>query len=482
MHFSAVMYVMGWLTATFGMFMLLPAMCSAYYHGTSVTVFALCALASMAGGVVLVLMYRQRDLQLSRKDGILITCLAWVGLSVLGAVPLYFTVAPHFMNALFEAVSGLTTTGGTVLSGLDTMDKGILLWRSLLQFLGGMGLVVLAVAILPFLGIGGMGMYQSEAAGMSKDKLQPRVKETARILWLVYILMNVLCIAALVWAGMGWFDAVNHGLTTLSTGGFSTKDASTMGYPLGAIHYVMMFFMFMGALNFVLHYQFLVTGRLSVYWRNSELMAFFILMLGSSLLIALVLFGYGVVPNAWLALHHAAFNVISLGSSAGFSSADFALWPPAAGLILTFVVFIGGCAGSTCGGLKTSRALVVVKQGLREVHRLLHPKGVRYVKLDGVTISPEVVQSAWAFVGMYVFIFGVLTLAMTLCGYDLTTAYSSIVVNLGNAGPGLGQAGPYVGYGHMNDAAKLTLIAAMLLGRLEIFTLIIIFIPAFWRK
>jgi trk system potassium uptake protein TrkH len=482
MHMSAILFVLGWLFAAFGGFMALPALVSWFYRDPGMMAFGLSAVAAMFGGVLLILMNRHSNFYLNHKDGVLLTFLAWLCLSLIGAVPLYLTDAGiGLVDAVFESTSGLTTTGATVLSGLDTMDHGVLLWRAMLQWLGGMGIVVLAVAVLPFLGIGGLQLYRSEMPGVTKDKLQPRLHETARLLWVVYALLTVGCTLAYLWAGMSAFDALCHAFTTVSTAGFSTHDLSLGWFDSPAVETVAMVFMLLGAVNFTLHFRFIIQRRLRVYTSEVELRLFLLLLVVAVGLIAFKLQVGGAMEGG-TALRQALFNTVSIVTTTGYSTSDFSTWPSAAMLILMILMFVGGCSGSTAGGMKMLRIILVIKQGAREMDRLLHPHGVRHVKMNGITVPTHIIQAVWAFAGLYIASFAVISLLMAAYGLDLVTAFAAAAATLTNVGPGLGNVGPYAGYGHLPEGAKLILCLSMLLGRLELFTVLVLLVPAFWRR
>ncbi len=464
--------------------MTVPALVSWFYNDPDMQSFGITALICMFIGILLVLVNRTDDISLTHKDGVLLTSIVWVTLSLVGSVPLYYSgVAGSWTNAIFESVSGLTTTGATVFSGLDNMGHGVLLWRAMLQWLGGMGILVLAVAVLPFLGIGGLQLYRSEMPGVTKDKLKPRLHATARFLWFVYLTLSVMCALAYWFAGMTPFDAITHAFTTLSTGGFANYDASFGYFNSRNIEVVSIFFMLMGAINFSQHFAFLTGKGPRVYLRSPELQLLLVIIVGATAIITMsrIMNGegdYSFFMYAWEAL----FHIVSIVSSTGFVTVDFSLWPYLSTMFLMVLMFVGGCSGSTAGGMKVLRIIMVIKQGQKEILRLLHPNAVLHVKLGETIVADKIIQSVWAFVGIYVIVFIIVSIVMSAYGLGMEEAFSAAAANLNNTGPGLGSVGPLDGYAHLPDGAKLTLCAAMLLGRLELFTILILLVPSFWRK
>ena len=481
---SPMLYILGWLTTAFGATMAIPAAYAWFINAPSVTAFTESALLTVFVGATLVLMNRQQQLKLRYREGFVVTALVWVVLSALAAVPLYLAGASNgsVVDALFEATSGLTTTGATVFSNLDAMERPVLLWRALIQWLGGMGIIVLAVAILPFLGIGGMQLYKSELPGVSKDKLQPRLKETARALWAVYLFFTVACLFAYVAAGMPWFDALCHAFTTISTAGFSTHDNSLGFYNSSTIEIVAIVFMLAGAINFTLHYQAL-DGRSWRPYRNQEELKLFALVIALvTLLGTIVLMTYGTYNNWLEAARRMLFNTVSISTTTGYGTADYALWPVFIPLVFFILMFVGGCSGSTGGGMKMLRVLVILRHGTRELDRLLHPHRISHVKIGRQPVNPAILQAVWGFAGLYLVSFMAIALLLSLYNIDLVTAFSTAAATLTNVGPALGSAGPSDTYAHFPDGAKLIYCFAMLLGRLEMLTLLILFMPSFWRR
>ena len=482
MNFSAIGYILGWLLAFFGLAMLFPAVVSFLAYGEDAGAFFESGASSVFFGVCLVLMNKGGNRHLSHKDAFLLTFCVWSSLSIIGALPIFFSgMAPTYVDALFEAVSGLTTTGASVLSGLDYGHHGVLLWRAMMQWLGGMGLIVLATAIIPFLGVGGMQLYKAEMPGVVKDKLQPRLKETAKILWGVYLVLTFVCAVAYYFAGMNPFDALCHAFTTLATGGFSTHDQSFGYFNSPLIEYIAIFFMIVGALNFSLHYLFLAGHGWKVYFKNPEVKGFFLFMFIGIMMMVVSLMLIKAMTFAE-AFRQTTFNMTSVITTTGFSSVDYSAWPVLILITVMVLMFIGGCSGSTAGGMKVLRVLLIMKQGGRELQRLIHPNGVVHVKMGDQVVRSEVIQAVWSFAGLYISCFVGITIVLTLFNLDIVTAYSAAGATLTGLGPGLGDVGPSSNYADIPQGAKLVLCFSMLLGRLELFTLLVIMTPSFWKK
>ncbi len=483
MHYRMIFYVLGVFACGFGALMSVPAFVALFFQeGQAARIFLEISFATMVTGGAMVIMMRGTNKTMTHKDAFLLTFLTWSVLSIIGSLPLYFTgAAPTFIDGLFESVAGITTTGASVLSGLDSMDHGVLLWRSMLQWIGGMGIIVLAVAVLPFLGIGGMQLYRSEMPGVTKDKLQPRIKETAKLLWIVYLVLTILCAAAYSVAGMGTFDAIAHAFTTVATGGFSTHDASIGHFNSFSIEMVAVLFMFLGAVNFSLHYMFLTTRGRVVYAKDSEFRMFLILVISAVVVLSVMLM-YLEVYQASEAVRYSLFNIMAVITTTGYATADYNAWPVLAPMTMLVLMFWGGCSGSTAGGMKILRIMMIVKQSQTELTRLLHPSGIVRAKIGNRTISSEVMQAVWAFAGLYLVTFIVISIIMAAYGLELETAFSAAGATLTGLGPGLGDVGPASNYASVPQGAKLVLCLSMLLGRLELLTLLVLLMPAFWRK
>ena len=420
--------------------------------------------------------------ELRLRDGFLITAGTWILAILVTSIP--FSLGPpylSFTDAVFEATSGLTTTGATVIVGLDDLPRSILFFRSLLCYFGGMGIVILAVAILPMLKVGGMQLFRAESTGPTKDsKLTPRIAETARALWLVYTGLNLLCVLAYWLGGMSFFDAVCHAMATVATGGFGNYDASFGYWDSSLLDTIAIIFMFLGGINFSLHWYAWRRATIGHYQADSELRTFLAVCVAASLAVAMALWLSGSFPSFWESLRHGTFQVVSNITTTGFVTTGFVDWPGFAPLLLIMIGFVGGCAGSTSGGLKVARVQMVVRQGLREIKQLVHPKGQFLVKVGGRRVSESVVISVAGFCTLYIISYLAMTLALTALGVDIVTAFSAIAACLNNMGPGLGGVASH--FRDMEDAAVWICSFAMVLGRLEVFTLLVLLTPQFWQE
>ncbi|MDX8391145.1 MAG: potassium transporter TrkG [Mariprofundaceae bacterium] len=482
MNFRGVVWTIGILAAFFGASMLLPALVAWHYNTNHIGEFLSAGLIVAAIGFAMMRMAGGAPKSLSHRDGFLIVALAWAVLSVLGAVPFWTTgTAATVMDALFESASGLTTTGATVFSGLDTMPPSILFWRSMEEWVGGMGIIVLAVAIMPLLGIGGMQLFRAEAPGPVKDKLTARVAETGKILWYMYLVMTGL-IAVTYWLlGMSGFDAINHAMCTISIGGFSTHDAS-MGYfdSLG-IRLATVCFMFIAGINFTLHFAAMRRGLSAdvprTYFSDDEFRAYLKWML-----VLLAVIGLPTLLSTKGSWDEVLFNTVSVATTTGFAVSDYTQWPVVTHLLLFATMFAGACAGSTGGGMKMVRVLLLFRQGMREVHRLIHPHAVTTVKLGGTKVSGSVVEALWGFFVLYIVCFMMIAILVAASGVDMLTSLAASAACITNTGPGFGAVGPAGNYADLPDFAKAVLMFGMVLGRLEIFTFFVLLVPEFWRR
>jgi len=479
MHLKGVVWTLGVLVCLFAGGMMFPALVALYYDSGHADQFILAGVLVLMLGISMVSWAGGAPKQLGHKDGFLIVALACVVLSVLGAIPFLTTgTCKTVVDALFESTSGLTTTGATVLTGLDSMPHAILFWRSMQQWLGGMGIIVLAVAVMPLLGVGGMQLFKAETPGPVKDKLTARVTETAKVLWLLYLATTVTAAIALKLAGMGWFDALNHAMTSVSTGGFSTHDASVGHFTSLWIRGVIVATMILGAINFTLHFMAVRNGfTLRTYWEDDELMTYFKWLVSIIFVVGVLTVSSG--KGEW---NEVIFNIVSISTSAGFAVSDYGLWPPATSLLFLIVMFVGGCSGSTAGGMKVVRILLLFRQGIREVRRLIHPHAVLHVKVGNKSVEGSVVQALWGFFALYIVCFIVIAVLVAMTGVDMLTAISASAATITNAGPGFGDVGPASTYALLPDTAKAFLMFGMVLGRLEIFTFFVLLVPEFWRK
>ena len=422
----------------------------------------------------------RKDLRL--RDGFLVVAAFWTVLGAFGAAPLYFAgdLSMSVTDAIFESMSGLTTTGATVMTGLDELPRAILYYRQQLQWLGGMGIIVLAVAVLPMLGVGGMQLYRAETPGPVKDtKLTPRITETAKALWYIYLTFTIACAASYMAAGMGWFDALCHAFSTVAIGGFSTHDLSIGYFDSTAIELVAIIFMFAAGINFSLHYFAWRYVSVKHYSQDPEFRGYTVILITVSVLVIAGLLQHGVFDSLSETVVTGLFQAVSIATTTGFTTAEYASWPAAVPVLLIFASFIGGCAGSTAGGIKVVRWLLIYKQGVREIVRLVHPSAEIPVKLGNKAVPFRVVDAVWGFFSIYVVVFSVMLIAMMATGLDQVTAFSAVAATLNNLGPGLGEVSS--GFMSLSNTAKWISIVGMLLGRLEIFTLLVLVTPTFWR-
>ena len=443
--------------------------------------FATGLAATLLAGVLLWLPTRHLSRDLNIRDGFMVTALFWVVLGLFGAIPLWLTpdLSLTPADAIFESISGLTTTGATVITGLDKLPQSLLFYRQLLQWLGGIGIIVLAVAILPMLGIGGMQLYRAESAGPSKDrKLTPRITSTAKALFGIYLLLTIACAASYFAAGMSMFHAICHAFSTVAIGGFSTHDASLGHYEQNRVLLVSSVFMLLSAINFGLHFIALQRRNLRVYARDSET-AFFITVIASATIVVCCLLLTTETLNFEDSVIHGLFQTISIATTTGFTTQDFSIWPLFLPILLLILSFMGGCVGSTGGGMKAMRILLIFRQGVRELRQLLHPNAVIPLKLDARRVQTEVISAVWSFFAVYMFCFVLIWLALLATNLDFVSAFSAVVATMNNLGPGLGEVAKH--YGAVSEPGKLTLCLAMLMGRLEVFTLLVLLTPAFWR-
>jgi trk system potassium uptake protein TrkH len=483
MQFSAVQRVLGLLLMIFSLSMLPPALVGWHYGDGEITPFVQGFFwLVMLGGLIF---WPVRDFkkELKLRDGFLIVVLFWSVLGVSGALPFYISKIPvmSLTDSIFEAISGLTTTGATVLTGLDTLPHSILFYRQELQWLGGMGIVVLAVAILPLLGIGGLQLFKAETPGPMKDnKLTARIADTAKTLWFIYVGLTVFAALAYRLGGMGWFDAIGHSFSTVSIGGFSTHDAGFGFYNSAWLEGMATLFMLIAGVNFTLHFVAWNQRSVRGYLLDSEFRAYALLMLSMIVLYTLILWGNQTYENLFDALRFAAFNVVSYATTTGYATADITLWPVFLPILLMLLAIVGGSTGSTAGGMKVMRVLLVVKQSFRELKQLIHPQAELLVKLNGHVVPTRVIQAVWGFFSAYVVILLLLVMFMQAVGLDEVSSFGAAVAMLTNLGPGLGTVSST--FASAPDAAKWVGCVAMILGRLEIFTLLVLFTPAFWRR
>ncbi|HEX5755860.1 MAG TPA: TrkH family potassium uptake protein [Arenimonas sp.] len=481
-RFLAIQRILGVIIVLSSLSKLPPALLAWWWGEDTVRVFVTSFGLSALIGALLWLPVRQVKYELRLRDGFLIVTLTWVFASLVSALPLMY--GPPFLSfadAVFEATSGLTTTGATVIIGLDTLPKSVLFYRQLLQFLGGMGIVILAVAILPMLKIGGTQLFRAESTGPSKDsKLTPRIAETAKALWAVYFGLIVLCAISFWLGGMSFFDAVCHALSTVSTGGFSTHDAAFEHWNNPILDWIAIVFMVLGGINFGLHFVAWRRASVEVYGNDSELRAFLRILVVASLCIAALLWSGGVYDSGAEAIRRATFQAVSAMTTTGFAVGGFDQWPGPAPLLVIGLAFIGGCSGSTVGGLKVARVVMVLRQGYREIKQLVHPKAQFLVKMGGKRVSESVVLSVSGFIAIWMLCFVLLMLGMNLAGLDVESSFGATAATMTNLGPGLGSVSS--NFANASDGAVWLGSLAMVLGRLEVFSLLVLFTPQFWRE
>lgn len=480
MRFSLVLHILGLALLFLGGSMLLSLGVSWYYRDAAlVPLLVSCGLTLLSGGLLALCPYDARPLE--RREGLAAVPLIWCVVTLFGSLPFWLSGAvPSFTDAFFEAMSGFTTTGATVFTHIDDQPQGVLFWRSWIQWLGGMGIVVLFLAIFPLFGVGVLQLYRSEVPGPAPDRLVPKIGQTAKLLWVVYAVLSLTELLLLWVGGMSLYDAALHTMTTMATGGFSPRGLSIGAYNSVYLESVIIFFMLLAGTNFSLHF-FALRSRLQVYWRDPEWRFYMGVALGSTLLLAGVLWqqaGYG----AGEALRAAAFQAVSIMTTTGYATADFEQWPVVTQYVLLLLMFLGGCAGSTGGAIKHMRVILLLKHAHWQLYRLVHPRAVVPLRLGRQSIAEEVLLSVQAFFVVYMLGFAVATLALTFMGVDLVTALSAVAATLGNVGPGLGGVGPLDHYGWLPAAAKWVLVACMLLGRLEFSALLVLCLPGFWRQ
>ncbi len=472
--------VTGGLLMLFSIAQLAPVGVALLYREQTTTPFLIAFGVNLAAGAALWFAGRG-EVELRGREGFLITVLFYLSLGLTGTMPILLASGTEtFTDAAFESLSGLTTTGATVLTGLDDMPRSLLFYRQLLQWLGGMGIIVLAVAVLPMLGVGGMQLYRAESPGPVKDtKLTPRIAQTAKALWYLYLGLTVACACAYWLAGMDGFDAICHAFSTVAIGGFSTHDLSIGFFDSAAIEAVAIVFMALSGISFALHFAVLARRSALVYWQDSELRLYVGALALVSVLVATILLLHG--HAATQSLREGLFQAVSFATTTGFTTAEYSAWPALAPVAMVFAAFAGGCAGSTAGGLKMYRVLLIFRQGFREIRRLIHPNGIFHIKLGERIVPNRVVEAVWGFFCVYLIAFTTMVcLLLGISDLDFAAAFSAVAANLNNLGPGLGEVAH--NYGGLPTASKWVLMVAMLLGRLEIFTLLVVLTPEYWRS
>ncbi|MDD5723757.1 MAG: TrkH family potassium uptake protein [Syntrophales bacterium] len=483
MNSKNIAYILGTLVFFLGLTMLLPLFCSLYYKEGDASAFLYSIAISFCVGALFYVLFKPTNgkISLTHREGFLIVATGWLLAAAFGSLPYMFHgVLPHFSDAFFESISGFTTTGATVITHIEDLPHGILLWRSLTQWLGGMGIIILSIAILPLLGVGGMQLYKAELPSPVKDKITPRIAETARTLWIVYIIISIIEFIMLLTGGMDVFNSLCHSFTTMATGGFSTSDASIAQFHSTYIDGVITFFMLVAGINFTLHYS-LIMGNFRAVLENSELRLYIGIILAAVIIITINL-KQNMIYEGGEYLRYASFQVVSIITTTGFATANFDDWPSLSKMILLLLMFVGGSAGSTGGSIKCLRILLILKHAYQELYRLVHPHAVTAVKLGKRTVYPETMASIWGFFLLYLMMTIVASIILTMLGLDMMTAFSSVAATIGNIGPGFGAVNPSTTYSEIPCLGKWILSFCMLAGRLEIYTVIILLIPEFWKK
>lgn len=482
MRWRYIFHVVGILIFYLGLAMLVPIFFGLYYNDGSIIPLTKAMAATMISGIILYFGTRGAATNIiSQRDGMAIVALGWITIGIFGALPFFLCNGGFdFTDAFFESVSGFTTTGASIITDIEGLSKGLLMWRSFVQWLGGMGIIVLSIAILPFLGVGGMQLYKAEVPSPVPDKLKPRIRDTAMVLWKVYVIFTFVETLLLMTAGMNFYDAFSHALTTMPTGGFSTKNASIAHFNSVYMDVIIIIFMVLAGINFSLHYQMLKCKPLALF-KDSEC-RFFVGTVGVlTLLVTLNIHGL-IFEEIGQALRYSAFQVISIITTTGYATFDYEQWPSMSRLILLLCMFLGASAGSTGGGMKCLRVMLCFKYCYKELFLLVHPRAVVHVKIGGKIVPEDVMRSVLGFLALYVGLFGLAAVALAGMGVDFLTSIGAVAATLGNIGPGFGLVGPVENYAQIPVLGKWLLSWCMLLGRLEIYTLIIFLVPEFWQK
>lgn len=482
MHWRYTFRTLGAIICFSGLTMLFPLAYSLYSRDGLGLVFLASIGASSVTGLLLYVPFRRQQVErMSLREGMAVVALGWIGCGLFGALPFYLSGHfNHFTDCVFESFSGFTTTGASILTNIEALLQSILLWRSLTHWLGGMGIILLSLAILPLLGVGGMQLYKAEVPGPVPDKLRPRIKDTAMLLWKVYVLFSALEIVLLWLGGMNLFDSVCHTFGTLATGGFSTKNASIGHYSSPYIQMVITLFMFIAGVNFALHFK-MLQGRLRAFWRDPEFKFFFLFILCVTGIITLKVWGQNY-QSIGESFRYSVFQAVSITTTTGYATADYELWAPLTQVLLFFAMFMGGCAGSTSGGMKAMRIMVLLKQAGRELMRIIHPRAVVSLKFGGRRLSEDILQGIWGYFILYCLLACISIIGLAALGVDVLTSIAGVIACISNIGPGLGGVGPADNYAQIPILGKWLLTFCMLLGRLEIYTVVILLFPKFWQK
>lgn len=482
MRWRYILYVVGTLLLFFGLTMAVPLVFALYYQDHSLKPLLVSMGITFLAGLLLFLIFRKaRAENISQREGMAIVAVGWTVIGLFGALPFYLSGPGWtFTDAFFESVSGFTTTGSSILADVEALPKGLLLWRSYIQWLGGMGIIVLSIAILPFIGVGGMQLYKAEVPSPVPDKLKPRIRDTAVILWKVYALISAAQVLLLMIAGMSFFDALCHTFTTMPTGGFSTWNTSAAHFDSVYIDMILVAFMVLAGINFSLHYQF-IRGNTLAFWKDAECRFFLLAVLLLTAIVSFDIWG-SVYESIGASLRYGVFQVVSIVTTTGYATADYEQWPAMSQLILLLCMFLGASAGSTGGGMKCLRVMLCLKYCYRELFIMVHPRAVTTIKISGRTVPEDVMRSVLGFLMLYMGLFAFSSVVLAGIGVDFVTAFGAVAACIGNIGPGFGMVGPVENFAQIPTAGKWLLIWCMLLGRLEIFTVLILLVPEFWRK
>lgn len=478
MQFKIIFKVIGMLLMLFSITQLPPIFIDIIYGEDMKYPFLINFTFSLFIGVIAWYPVRKIKQGFHIREGVLVVVSFWIVLSLFGSIP-FVLIDISFTNAFFESMSGLTTTGATILTGLDNLPKALLYYRQQLQWLGGMGIIALAIAILPMLGVGGMQLYRAETPGINKDKLTPKIAHTAKVLWIIYMSLTIICALFYYLAGMSLFDAITHSFSTIAIGGFSTHDASIAYFQSSNIELVAIIFMAISGVNFSLHFVAWQRRSFKNYFKDIEFKTYFLILSFLAVITFFVLYFDDYYPTSSETIRHATFQAVSIATTTGFASQNYSLWPAILPVLLIFASFSGACAGSTGGGMKVIRTILLFKQGIKEIKNLIHPSARVVVKIGDKAIQPKIIMAVWGFLSLYVFMFVVVMLSLMFTGLDQVTAFSATAASINNLGPGLGEVAEH--YANINDVAKWVLSFAMLLGRLEILTLIAMFHRSFWQ-
>lgn len=480
-NFKIILSIIGFLLILEGVFMFTGIPFSLLHCETKCYSLLISGIITIISGAVIRYYTRNASKNIGRREGYIIVSIAWIVISLFGTLPYLISGAiPNFTDAFFETISGFTTTGASILTDIESVPSGILFWRSMTQWIGGMGIIVLSVAILPILGIGGMQLFVAEMPGIAPDKLHPRITQTAKRLWLIYVLLTLVETILLMLGGMDLFDSLCHSFATMATGGFSTQNASVADYS-AHIQYVLIVFMFLAGTNFTLHY-FALRGKFKNIWKNEEYRYYLLFTLSVTILITFIWILQSNINNIEKTFRDSLFQVVSIITTTGFVSSDYLIWPGFLWFFIFLLMFVGGSAGSTGGGIKIARHILLLKNSSSELKRSIHPQAIIPVKYNGKAVSQDIIFKVMAFFLIYLTIFFIGTFVMTLFGLDFKSAIGSTIATLGNIGPGIGKVGPVHNYAWIPDMGKWFLSLLMLLGRLELFTVLIIFTSSFWKK